>query len=120
MVTRRTLSAGTEIEPPEGVTPSVKAPPTDATQFRLAGTPLARTVSSIECVDPGPNVALGRRAVTEGGGIHPVAARAGMPHAVPARRSRASCSARCLGRARMFLGGNEAGAGRISPAPDIA
>jgi hypothetical protein len=46
-VTRRTLSGGTLIEPLEGETPRVKAPPEVATQLKLAGRPLARNVSSM-------------------------------------------------------------------------
>jgi hypothetical protein len=102
-VTRRMLSGGTVIEPLEGETPSVNAPPALATQFKLAGRPLARRVSSMGCVDPGANVALGSRAVTDGGGIHPVAARAGTPSMAKARRISASVSAGCRSRARMCL-----------------
>src|SRR2546427_10308610 len=104
-VTRRMLSAGTVTEPLEGETPSVNGPPAAATQFRLAGTPLARTVISMGCVDPGANVALETSAVTEGAGIHPVAAstRTEAPSVDTDTEINASESARCGGRARMFL-----------------
>jgi len=65
MVTRRTLSAGTVIEPLEGETPGVNAPPVAATQLRLAGDPFARRVISMGWVEPGAKVALGTSAVTD-------------------------------------------------------
>src|SRR5439155_5821924 len=119
-VTRRTLSGGAAMEPLEGETPSAKAPPGVAAQFRFAGAPFARSVISMEWVEPGANEALGRRAVTDRGGIQPVPAFAGAWIAPASSGTSASVSAGCGNRARMFLGGYEAGAGRTHRPPTFA
>src|SRR6185295_209839 len=105
-VTVRMLSGGIVIEPLEGETPRTKDPPTVATQFRFAGAPFARSVIWIGCVVFGAKEALGKRTVSERGGIHPVAEAA-----VPVDRS-----SKPRIKARMFLGMKRSG-GRATRPP---